>query len=337
MSFTDLAKTFATKNLPESEVELTGEIPYEVVAPYREGALEHIASHLELPGFRKGKVPKDMVLKRLGEVAVLEEAVEMFVKDFYPELIDEQKIDAVGRPDIRVTKLAPHNPVGLAVRVTVYPSALLPKNWKALHEDVPLEQTLPATEEEVQKTLSSLQESRKKDDKLPELNDEFAKLLGAFENFETLKAQIQKGITEEKQRAAKDARRGKLVEKLLEKTTVAVPRIFIESELEKILSQMREDVKRLGMSLEDYLKPTNKTEEGIRNEFREQAAKRAKLQLTLNKIAEEEKLETDAAAVEQEMKHALKHFPDAKPDLLKIHIETVLRNEQALKLLEGNK
>jgi trigger factor len=97
---------------------------------------------------------------------------------------------------------------------------------------------------------------------------------------------------------------------------------------------MREDVVRFGVKYEDYLKQINKTEEELRKEFRDQATKRAKLQLTLNKIAADEKIEIDQAQVEQEMKHALEHFPDAKPELVRIHIETVLRNEKVLQLLE---
>jgi FKBP-type peptidyl-prolyl cis-trans isomerase (trigger factor) len=341
MKFGDLAKTFSLKNLPESEIELAGEVPFDVVKDYQVHALAHIAEHIELPGFRPGKVPHDLALKKVGELSVLEEAVELFVKDFYPELIMERSIDAVGRPDIRVTKLAVGNPIGLTIRATIYPQVELPKNWKSLHEKTPLETALPATDEEVQQTLESLQKNRQaaagEGAPLPELNDEFAKSLGAFESLENLKEQIKKGIGEEKAQKARDARRGRLIDALLQGATLAVPRIFVESELEKILAQMREDVKRFGLEFEDYLKKLNKTEEDMRKEFKDQATKRAKLQLVLNKIASEEKLEADPTAVAAEMKHAIEHFPDANPELVKIHIETVLKNELALKALEGNK
>jgi FKBP-type peptidyl-prolyl cis-trans isomerase (trigger factor) len=335
MSFKDLAKQFAKKELPESEIEFTGEVPAADIAVYKDIALAHVAEHLELPGFRPGKVPKDMALKKVGEMAVLEEAVELFVKDFYPEFIEEQKVDAVGRPDIRITKLAPDQPVALTIRVTLYPDVALPKDWKKLTDKIALETAAPATEEEVAKTLEDLRQSRKKDEVVPELNDEFAKSIGAFEGLEHLKTQINQGISEEKARSARDARRGKLIDALLADTKVGVPRIFIESELEKILAQMREDVTKFGMSFDEYLKKIQKTEEAIRNEFREQATKRAKLQLTLNKLAKDENVEADSTAVEAEMKHALEHFPDANPELVKVHIETVLRNEAALKILEG--
>lgn len=345
--FEDIAKQFALKNLPNSEVELSGEVPYEAVAPYREEALKHLSERVDMPGFRPGKVPADLVLKKVGEVAVLEDAVEHFIQEFYPALIDAQKINAVGRPQIQITKLAPQNPVGLIIRAAVYPEVTLPKNWKTTGERVPAELAALATDEEVNETIESLRKSRalpptpvegeeKKEPVLPELTDEFAKSLGAFETVDALKEQIKKGIGEEKERASKDARRGKIIDALLEKTEVDIPQIFVESELEKIIAQLKEDVMRFKIPYEEYLKQIGKTEEAIKDDFREQAKKRAKLQLTLNKIAEDEKIEADKEAVEGEIKHALEHFPDANPELVGIHVSTVLRNEKVLRILEGN-
>jgi FKBP-type peptidyl-prolyl cis-trans isomerase (trigger factor) len=340
--FEDIAKQFALKALPDSEVELSGDIPYAAIEPYKAQALKHLAEHLELPGFRPGKVPQEVALKKIGELSVLEEATELFVKDFYIELIEARKVEAVGRPNIAITKLAAGNPVGLVVRVSVYPQVALPKDWKSIGKAIPLDEAAPATDEEIQKTIEDLQKSRATKDQdgkevVPELNDEFAKSLGAFDTTDALKEQIRKGITEEKARVARDKRRSAIIEALSDKAALEVPAIFIESELQKILAQMREDIERMGMQMDDYLKRTGRTEEDIKNEFRDQARKRAKLQLLLNKIAEEEKLEADQTAVDAEMKHALEHFPDAKPDLVRIHIETVLKNEQVLKLLEEAK
>ena len=338
--FTDIAKLFARKDLPDSQVELSADIPYAAIEGYRAQALAHVAEHMSLPGFRPGKVPPEMAQKHVGEIALLEEAAELFMKDFYIELIEEHKIDPVGRPNIAITKLAPGNPVGLAVRIHVYPAVEAPKDWKKLSEKIALEDAEPATQEEVDRTVADLQKSRATKDAegkevIPEATDEFAKSLGAFDSVAALREHITKGITEEKARQARDKRRGKLIEALLEKADVEVPTIFVESELHKILAQMREDVERMGMQMDDYLKRANKTEEDIKDEFRDQARKRAKLQLVLNKIAEDEKVAADEAAVEQEIKHAMEHFPDAKPDLVRIHIETVLRNEKVLRMLEG--
>jgi FKBP-type peptidyl-prolyl cis-trans isomerase (trigger factor) len=339
-NFEAVAKSFVRKDLPDSEVEFVGEVPAVELAPYREVALKELSRELELPGFRKGKVPQDLALKKFGELGVLEEAVNLYLREFYPALVEAHGIDAVGRPDIRITKLVPQNPVALTIRTTLYPQVSLAPGWKDIGKSVPEEPSLPATDAEVAETLESLRQARKKKGEdgtevAPELNDEFAKSVGAFETLDALKAQVKTGITEEKARQIKEKRRGAIIERLVEKAEVAVPQIFVESELEKILSQLKEDVQRFGLTFEGYLQQTNKSEEEVRKDFRAQAQKRAKLQLVLNKIAEEEKIEADREAVEREMKHALEHFPKAKPELLGIHISTVLRNEKVLQLLEN--
>lgn len=325
---------------------MTGEVPFDAVAAYRDEALTHLSEHLELPGFRKGRVPADIALKKIGALPVLEEAVELFIRDFYPELVVNKKLDVVGRPAVQVIKLAEHNPVGLVIRTAVYPEVQVPGNWKDIASGVVKEEPKEATDEEVSQTLESLRINRKAaadlpskgeaNTPLPELNDEFAKSLGAFTDLEDLKAQIKKGIGEEKIRTAKEKRRATILDALLEKTQVAIPAVFVESELEKIMAQLKDDISRMGMQFSDYLTRSGKSEDEVRNEFREQAGKRAKLQLLLNKLAETEKIEVDQEAADQEMKHALEHFPDADLERLRIHIETILRNEKTLRMLEGD-
>lgn len=356
MTNEEIAKTFTQKELPDSEVELVGEIPFESIAPLETKALEHFQTELELPGFRKGHVPLDMVKKRVGEIGVLEEAVELFMRDFYVTLVDSRSIDAVGRPSISITKLAPGNPVGITIRTAVYPNVELPKKWSEIGKGVEVETVPDILDAEVDEALTSIRRARAKADaqegdsapetkvdptapvaeeNLPALDDAFAQSLGQFTDLEDLKTKLRENMKSEKEKQTKDKRRGKIVEALLEKTAVAIPSIFVESELDKIMGQMREDVARFGMTFEDYLKQSGKTEEAVRIDFLEQARKRAKLQLVLNKLAEDQKLEADKEAVDTEMQHALEHFPDARPDLLRIHIETVLRNDKVLRLLEG--
>lgn len=374
MQLQDVAKTFTRKELPDSVVELSGEIPAEVLAPHRQHALEHIAAEIEMPGFRKGHVPADIALKKVGEVGILEEAVEFCMRDLYPLLLDTHNVDAVGRPDIRITKLAPGNPVGITIHATIYPTVTLPKTptggWKNFAGKIETETVSDVLDAEVDEALNKIRaaratvptsttdslsktsadevdssaagqqgnaaESTSSATVLPTLDDAFAQSLGQFADLADLKVKLKENMKQEKEQKAKEARRGKIIDALLEKTTVAVPAIFVDSELEKIIGQMKEDVQRFGLSFDEYLTRMQKTESAVRDEFREQAAKRAKLQLALNKLAEEEKIEADKETADAEMKHAMEHFPDARPELVRVHIETVLRNEKTLQLLEGS-
>ena len=334
-----IAKNFSLKSHPDSEVELVGELPSEFVATYRGEALGHLASHVELPGFRKGRIPHDLLVKHVGEVAVLEEAIEHAMRDLYPALIKQYDLDPVGRPQISITKLAPGNPVGLTIRTAVFPELTLP-DYKTIAAGILEDEVKEPTDEEVEKTISTILESRstEKDAEgkpiLPELTDDFAKSLGDFATVSAFKEKLRDHMKQEGARIAKDKRRAALIDAILAKTTVETPRVFVESELEKMVAQMKDDIKRFGMTFEDYLKRTNKTEEALREEMRDDAKKRAKLQLTLNAIAEKESVKISAEEIEKEASHILEHFKDADRERVHIYVESVLRNEKTLTILE---
>ena len=345
-----LTGSFALKTLPHSEVELTGEVPYETLLPYRTEALKEMVTNMELPGFRKGHVPESMALQRLGEMAVTEEAVNHFLREFYPALILAHKLDAVGRPDVRVTKIAPGNPVVLAIRTAVYPKIKIPDDFRALAAEIPAVTAESVTDKEFDEALEQLRKSQAtpksssatseqandvNEDILPELNDEFAKSVGTFTSLENLKEKLREGIGEEKKRAARDKRRGAIIEALLAGTSVDMPQIFVNSEIEKMLSQMRGDVTRFGLEFEEYLKRIEKTEELLRGELKPSAEKRAKMQLMLNELANQEKITPAPEDVEREFAHALEHYPEADKEGLRIHVVTILRNEKVLTMLES--
>ena len=296
-----------------------------------------------------------MVEKKIGEVALLEEAVELCLRDLYPLILEAHKIDAVDRPEVRIKKLAPGNPAEISITTPVYPEVTLPEDWKTIAGTIELETIPEILDAEVDEALLSIRRARAKDasrdadgetaenkadaevpdDKLPVLDDTFAQSLGQFADLADLKVKLRDNMKGEKEQKARDKRRGEILEAFLAKVDVAVPAVFVDSELEKILGQLKDDISRFGLSYEDYLKRMGKTEEQIRDDFRDQARKRATLQLALNKLAAQEKVQADTSAVETEMKHALEHFPDARPELVRVHIETVLRNEKTLRLLEG--
>ena len=336
----DIAGTFRSSSLPDSEIEFAGDIPFDEVASYRERALAHLAEHIELPGFRKGHVPLSMVEKKVGDIAILEEAVELLVRDFYPILIAAKKIDPVGRPEIKITKLAPQNPVGLSVTTGIFPEITLP-DYKKITKGVPDEKASEPTDEDVEKAIEAIRASRgtlkegaEKPD-LPELTDEFVRTLGTFEDVASFKTKLKEHLGVEKEREAKDKRRSTIVEAIIEKTKVIVPKVFIESELEKIIAQMKDDIGRMGMEWNDYLSRLKKTEEDVRSEFRDSARKRAILQLALNAIAEKENITVPAEDIKREADHILENFKTADRERVHIYAESVLKNEKTLSMLES--
>jgi FKBP-type peptidyl-prolyl cis-trans isomerase (trigger factor) len=108
----------------------------------------------------------------------------------------------------------------------------------------------------------------------------------------------------------------------------------VASELEKMMRQFQDDVKRLGLTWEKYLESIKKTEEEIRTEWFEKAKDRAKAELIIMKISETEKIEPDIHELEHETTHLLSHHPDADPLRARIYVYELLRNQKVLEFLE---
>lgn len=178
--------------------------------------------------------------------------------------------------------------------------------------------------------------SKKKDEDLPELTDEVAKELG-FEGVEDLKKIIRDNLKQEKEMQAKDKRRAKLIDALLEKSKLELPEIVTENELDRMMAQLKGEIANMGLSFEDYLGHVKKTEEDLRKASKPDAEKRAKSQLIINKIAVEEKIEPEKEAVEKELKHLTEHYADADPSRTRAYVEMILTNEAVLKFLEDQK
>jgi len=70
-------------------------------------AYRHLVNRIEVPGFRRGKAPRNMLERHIGRSALLEEAVEHLVPELLGKAIDEQKVDIIARPQIEITKIDP--------------------------------------------------------------------------------------------------------------------------------------------------------------------------------------------------------------------------------------
>lgn len=139
---------------------------------------------------------------------------------------------------------------------------------------------------------------------------------------------------EEKKHRAKEMKRLTIVEDLVKATKVKIPKLLIDNELNKMLSQFQEDVVRHGMKWDEYLKSIKKTEDDIRAEWKEKAEHRAKAELILMKIADAEKLEPTNEELEHETEHLLTHYKDADPLRLRIYVYQMMKNQKVLEFLE---
>jgi trigger factor len=112
--------------LPDSRVRVDAEVAADEVERRVQETARQLGRQMRIPGFRKGKVPPPVVIRRLGRDAVLDQAVESSIPGWYVDAIDGAGIAPVGRPKLNVGSLpAQGQPLSFSIEIGVRPKATL--------------------------------------------------------------------------------------------------------------------------------------------------------------------------------------------------------------------
>ncbi len=346
-------------SLPERELEIIGSITAEKMALMREKALKKMKESIELPGFRKGNAPDSLVAQKVGEMALLEEAAEIALSEEYPNILNEHNVDAIGRPEISITKIGVGAPLEFRVKTSLLPEVKLGDYKKISKKENILNNeasATTATEKEIDDVIENIRQNiahqkvhneaggdEKHDHRevteadLPLVDDAFANMIGNFKDVVEMRSKIRENIVTEKNLKEKDKKRTKMLEDIMDKSTIDLPKIIIEGEMDKMLAQFKDDIGKSGISFDDYLKHIKKTEEEIKLEWKDTAVKRAKSQVILNTIAKDEGIAPKEEDVKKEMENILASYKDADRFRVRMYVETFMTNELVFQFLEGQK
>lgn len=348
--------------LPEREVEIIGTITAEKMSLMREKALKKLKEGLELPGFRKGNAPDSLVAQKIGEGTLLEEAAEIALNEEYPNILEEHNIDAIGRPEISITKIGLGADMEFKVKTALIPDVKLAEYKKISAGISPTpregneEKALATTDKEIEDVIENIRQNiahekvhaeagggsehkhrKVEDSDLPIVDDDFAKMIGGFKDVAELREKIKENLSAEKALKEKDKKRTEILEAIMEKSTIDLPKIIIDGEMEKMLAQFKDDIAKSGITYEEYLKHIKKTEDDLRSEWKETALKRAKSQVILNTIAKDEGIAPKEEDIKKEMENILAHYKDADRFRVRMYVETFMTNELVFQFLENQK
>jgi trigger factor len=176
---------------------------------------------------------------------------------------------------------------------------------------------------------------------LPEINDEFAKQLGAFDTLVALKTNMKEGMTQEKTEEEKQRRRAEFLDRIAEKTKVEIPEAMVDYEKDRLLEDLKNKVTmNMKLTFEQYLAAVKKTEQEIKETFQKEAEKRLRGFLVLRQLGDEEKIEVSDKDVEEEVSKSIKNY--SKEQISKIDINQfkeytkgVIYNEKVFQRLES--
>ena len=142
------------EELSPTRVRLSVEVSFEELKPSLDKAYKEVAQQARIPGFRPGKVPPRVIDMRIGRGAVLTEAVNDALPEFYSKAVQEADVFALGQPDVEITQLDDGKELTFTAEVEIRPKFELP-DLSTLSVTV---DNAEVTDEDVDEYLNNLRE-----------------------------------------------------------------------------------------------------------------------------------------------------------------------------------
>lgn len=322
----------------EAQKELVIEVSNEYIATFTEKALKEFVKEAEIEGFRKGHAPEAMVKERIGEFRLFEEATQRAIQEIIPTIMLEEKIDAISMPHIHLTKIALNSPVEFKMHFYVMPTVEL-GDYKKIAQGIKKEEVELKTEEVdgyIDQILNArVTKNEAGEDVKPTLTDEFVQGLGTFKDVDDFKVRLTENMKAEKEMQSSQKRRLEIIEEIIKQTEIKLPEILVEEEQHKMLDEFKGRVESMKMNFDEYLGAIKKTEQELMNEWKEDAIKRAKMNVILPQIASKESIKPEDSDIEKEVSHLKEHYKDLDENRARMYVAGVLTNEAVFKFLEN--
>lgn len=419
------------EKLEHNMAKLTIEVPAEELEKALETAYQKNKNKISVPGFRKGKVPRNMIEKMYGSAIFYEDAANELIPDAYEKALDECEEEIVSAPKIDVTQIEKGKDFIFTAEVAVKPEVTLGK-YKGIKVD---EADLAVTEEEINAQIEKERENSArtisvedrpvkdgdittldfegfvdgvafeggkgtdypltigsgsfipgfeeqligaelnkevevnvtfpedyhakdlagkpatfkckikdiKEKELPELDDEFASEVSAFDTMAEYKEDVKKSLEMKKADAAKIAKEEAVIDAVIEDAKMDIPDAMVETEQRQIIEEFSQRMRMQGLTMEQYMQFTGMTPQALMDQTKPQALKRIQSRLVLEAVAKAEDLkasEEDYAAEIKDMSEKYQMEEDKIKEMLgekgKKQVEEDLAIRKAVDFLVDN-
>ncbi len=164
-----------------------------------------------------------------------------------------------------------------------------------------------------------------KESQMPALDDEFAKDVSEFDTLADYKADVKKNLTADRQAAAENSFRSRVLSKAVENMTVNVPAVMVDERVNAVINDYARNCAMQGLSLQQYFAMMGADEATFRSYIRPNAENEVRSELLLEKVAEAEAIEITPEEIEEEYQNAAKTY--------NVEVETV-KSSVASELIE---
>ena len=144
----------AVETVSPTRAKLTVEVPFEELKPSLDKAYKQIAQQINIPGFRRGKVPPMVIDRQVGRGAVLDQAINEVLPEKYVEALQANDLTPVAQPEIEVTKIEDNQTLEFTAEVDIRPQITLP-DYEGLEAQV---DDVEVSDEDVAEQVQALRE-----------------------------------------------------------------------------------------------------------------------------------------------------------------------------------
>lgn len=265
----------------DGSITLVVTLPQADIARLREEVVVKAVGEAEIPGFRKGKAPRNVVEERLDASKIQEEILKKLLPPAYIKAVEEHNLKPIMNPKIHIQKID--------------------KDQDWVFEATTCEAP-PIT-------------------------------LGAYKDKVKSITAKSKIIVPGKEK--QEPNFDEIMQAILESATMTIPGILVQQEADRHLAQTLDEIKKLGLTLDQYLSSTGKNPDALRKEFEEKASSDMKLEFILQKIADDEKITVEQKEVEEAIQKATN--PQERENLSRnpYLLASILRQQKTLDFLKN--
>lgn len=249
----------AVKNLPKNTFEIVIDIPWKMIGDEYAKAFDQLASELEVEGFRKGKAPKSVAEKHIKKETVYQRVIQNLLPEVYEEIIKKEGLRPVINPRIELVKAKENEDWQIKMVLAGRPVIILG---------------------DYKKIIKELKSDKKKEDIWVPGKD--------------------KGAKEQSAKAEEDKQKilNEILSALVKKTKVEISDLIIEEELNARLARLLDEVQKIGLTVDSYLKSKGTTIEELKKKYTQEIEEIHALEFILNEIADKESIQVEPKELE---------------------------------------
>lgn len=272
------------------ELEIT--IPWDQVKSSYGKVFEQVVKETELPGFRKGKAPGEMVEKAIDKTKIYQEVIKDVIPKAFSQAVKEHNLTPLTSPKVEVLKAKEEADWKVKAIVAIKPRITLGKYKEKIRE--------------VKKPTPKIW-TPGKDMKKGEKDEQEAKKPGLPE----------------------------ILTALLSCVEIELPDLIVEEETNKLLADLVDQTKKLGMTVEQYLMAKGSTSDQIQKEYRSQAERTLTIQFAIAEIADKEQITVSQQDIDELIAKAEK--PEERERLKResYYLAHLLRQQKTLDFLNN--